>query len=146
MEIKDRVALVRAKSGLSMRDFADRIGVSHGVIINIEKEKAPMTRVVGIAICSKFHIREEWLFHGEGEMMSSDDLVEQLCERRNLNAVQRRIVQAAADLGPDAAALLLALAEKIVSGVPAQEAIPTLHASDLPPYVPPNAQNEKKSG
>lgn len=146
MSIRDRIIQIRKESGLSMQAFAEKIGVSRGVINNIERDLAPVTPVVGIAICSKFHIREEWLFNGEGEMMSSDDLVEQLCERRNLNAVQRRIVQAAADLGPDAAALLLALAEKIVSGVPAQEAIPTLHASDLPPYVPPNTQNEKKSG
>lgn len=146
MEIRERCIAVRKSNGLTQQAFAERIGVSVGVISNIELGRAPATPVVCIAICSKFHIREEWLFHGEGEMMSSDDLVEQLCERRNLNAVQRRIVQAAADLGPDAAALLLALAEKIVSGVPAQEAIPTLHASDLPPYVPLNAQNEKKSG
>lgn len=146
MDVRERIMFVRSSNNLSMQAFADTIGVSIGVIKNIEYGKAPATPVVCIAICSKFHIREEWLFHGDGEMMSSDDLVEQLCERRNLNAVQRRIVQAAADLGPDAAALLLALAEKIVSGVPAQEAIPTLHASDLPPYVPPTAQNEKKSG
>lgn len=146
MEIKDRVMLVRQQVGLSQRAFAERIGVSYGVIANIEYNKAPMTRVVGIAICSKFNIREEWLFHGEGDMSAPDDLVSQLCDQRNLDAAQRRILQAAADLGPDAAALLLRLAEAIVSGVPLEDAVPTLRASDLPPYIPPDAQNEKKSG
>lgn len=144
MEIKDRVALVRTHTGLSMRDFAERIGVSHGVIINIEKEKAPMTRVVGIAICSKFHINEEWLFEGKGDMMESEDLVEQLCQRRGLNADQRRILQVAANLGPDAARLILDLASSLVSGQPIDQALPHLTADDLPPYE--NPINEKKLG
>lgn len=146
MEIKDRVALVRQHCGLSMRDFADRIGVSHGVIANIEREKAPMTRVVGIAICSKFHIREAWLFHGEGDMLESDDLVDQLCRQRNLNAAQRAILQAAADLSPQEAQLFAALCTRVASGLSVGEAVPLLTADDLPPYSPPDAQNEKKSG
>lgn len=146
MSIRERIIQIRKDSGLSMQAFSEKIGVSRGVINNIERDLAPVTPVVGIAICSKFNIREEWLFHGEGDMSAPDDLVSQLCDQRNLDAAQRRILQAAADLGPDAAALLLRLAEAIVSGVPLEDAVPTLRASDLPPYIPPDAQNEKKSG
>ena len=146
MELKDRVALVRQYSGLSMRDFADRIGVSHGVIINIEKEKAPMTRVVGIAICSKFNVREEWLFHGSGMMYQEDDLIGQLCNRLNLDGNQRVILHVAASLGPDTAATLLLLARMIVKGTSTVDAVPRILASDLPPYEPEEPQNEEKSG
>ena len=144
MDIRERVMLVRRHSGLSVRAFAERIGVSYGVITNIELEKAPMTRVVGVAICAKFHINEQWLFEGKGDMMESDDLVEQLCERRDLNADQRRILQAAAALGPDAARLILDLATSLVSGQPIDQALPHLTADDLPPYE--NPIHEKKLG
>lgn len=146
MDVRERIMYVRSSNNLSMQAFADTIGVSIGVVKNIEYGKAPATPVVCIAICSKFNIREEWLFHGEGDMLEPDDLVDQLCQRRNLNAAQRAVLTAAVDLGPDAADLLVRIAEKIVSGVPIQDAVPPLRASDLPPYVPPDAQNEKKSG
>ena len=144
MDIRERIMHVRSTSNLSMQSFADRIGVSIGVIKNIEYGKAPVTPVVCYAICAKFHIREEWLFNGTGDMMESDDLVEQLCERRGLNADQRRILQAAAALGPDAARLILDLATSLVSGQPIDQALPHLTADDLPPYE--NPIHEKKLG
>lgn len=146
MEIKDRVMLVRQHAGLSQRSFAERIGVSYGVIANIEYDKAPMTRVVGIAICSKFHIREEWLFHGHGDMMEPSDALEALIRQRDLTALQERFVRAAAALTPDMARTLADVVDLVRDGVPVEDAVPTLRASDLPPYVPPDAQNEKKSG
>ena len=146
MELKDRVMLVRQQAGLSQRAFAERIGVSYGVIANIEYDKAPMTRVVGIAICSKFNIREEWLFHGRGMMYQEDDLVGQLCSRLNLDGNQRVILHVAASLGPDTAATLLRLARMIVKGASTVDAVPRILASDLPPYEPEESQNEEKSG
>lgn len=146
MEIKDRVALIRKNSGMSMRAFSDVIGVSFGVINNIENDKAPMTRVVGIAICCKFHVREEWLFDGTGDMYESDDLVEALAARRGLNDLQRRILQTAASLSPECADMLHDLASQIVAGVPLEQALPPLTAADLPPYVPPEDLNQKKLG
>lgn len=144
MDIRERCILVRKHAGLTQQAFARTIGVSPGVISNIELGRAPVTDVVCIAICAKFHINEDWLFNGTGDMMESDDLVEQLCERRGLNADQRRILQAAAALGPDAARLILDLATNLVSGQPIDQALPHLTADDLPPYE--NPIHEKKLG
>ena len=146
MEIKDRVALVRQYADLSQRAFADRIGVSVGVISNIELGRAPVTPVVCIAICSKFNVREEWLFHGSGMMYQEDDLIGQLCNRINLDGNQRVILHVAASLGPDTAATLLRLARMIVKGTSTVDAVPRILASDLPPYEPEEPQNEEKSG
>lgn len=146
MEIKDRVALVRHYADLSQRAFADRIGVSVGVISNIELGRAPVTPVVCIAICSKFNVREEWLFHGNGMMYQEDDLIGQLCNRLNLDGNQRVILHVAASLGPDTAATLLRLARMIVKGTSTVDAVPRILASDLPPYEPEESQNEEKSG
>ena len=146
MEIKDRVALIRKNSGMSMRAFSDVIGVSFGVINNIENDKAPMTRVVGIAICCKFHVREEWLFDGVGDMYESDDLVEALANRRGMNGKQRALLDVFASLAPDEADLFYAVAQRVTSGVPVEDALPQLTAADLPPYVPPDQQQQKKLG
>lgn len=145
MDIRERCIYVRKNAGVTQQAFARTIGVSPGVISNIELGRAPVTDVVCIAICSKFHINEEWLFEGKGDMMESDDLVEQLCERRGLNADQRRILQVAANLGPDAARLILDLATSLVSGQPIEHALPALSADDLPPYGE-EIQSEKKLG
>ena len=146
MEIKDRVALVRQYADLSQRAFADRIGVSVGVISNIELGRAPVTPVVCIAICSKFNVREEWLFHGSGMMYQEDDLIGQLCNRLNLDGNQRVILHVAASLGPETAATLLHLARMITKGASTVDAVPRILASDLPPYNPEESQNEEKSG
>jgi transcriptional regulator with XRE-family HTH domain len=146
MDIRERIMLVRSQSNLSMQSFADAIGVSIGVIKNIEYGKAPVTRVVGIAICSKFNVREEWLFHGSGMMYQEDDLIGQLCNRLNLDGNQRVILHVAASLGPDTAATLLRLARMIVKGTSTVDAVPRILASDLPPYEPEESQNEEKSG
>lgn len=146
MEIKDRVALIRKNSGMSLRAFADVIGVSFGVIINIEHEKAPMTRVVGIAICSKFNVSEEWLFEGTGPMYQEDNLVDALATRHHMNDLQRSILYAAASLTPEEAQLLCDIAKRVQDGQSIPDALPTLTAADLPPYIPQDSQNEKKSG
>lgn len=146
MEIRERCVMVRKSNNLTQQAFADAIGVSVGVISNIELDRAPVTRVVCNAICYKFHIREEWLLHGTGDMYESDDLVEALAARRGLNDLQRRILQTAASLSPECADMLHDLASQIVAGVPLEQALPPLTAADLPPYVPPEDLNQKKLG
>lgn len=146
LDIRERIRFVRESQNLSVQAFADVIGVSRGVINNIEHDKAPVTRVVGIAICSKFNVREEWLFHGSGMMYQEDDLIGQLCNRLNLDGNQRVILHVAASLGPDTAAMLLRLARMIVKGTSTVDAVPRILASDLPPYEPEESQSEEKSG
>lgn len=146
MDIKDRVAMIRQHADLSQRAFADRIGVSVGVISNIELGRAPVTPVVCIAICSKFGIREEWLFHGEGDMLEPSDALEALIRQRNMNDLQERFVRAAAALTPDMAQVLSQVLDLVRDGVHVEDALPTIRASDLPPYIPQESQNEKKSG
>lgn len=146
MDIRERCVAVRKHHALSQQAFADTIGVSVGVISNIELGRAPVTPVVCIAICSKFHIREAWLFRGEGDMLESDNLVEQFCRQRGLNATQRAILQAAADLSPQEAQIFAQVCARVASGLSVSDAVPLLTADDLPPYVPPESQNEKKSG
>ena len=70
--IESRVRAVRKSNKLSQTEFAESIGVTVGVISNIElgritqwDTKTPLLNL----ICDKYGCRREWLIDGEGEMM-----------------------------------------------------------------------------
>ena len=146
MDIRERIMLIRKESRFTQQCFADTIGVSVGVIANIELGRAPVTRVVGIAICSKFHVREQWLFEGTGDMYQADDLLETIAERLEMNSKQRALFYAFADLAPDEADLFYAVAQRVAAGAPVESALPAPTAAELPPYVPPEDLQQKKLG
>lgn len=71
--IGDRIKLIRETNGpngnkLSQKAFAERLGVSRGVVSNMEynlvKPDIPMVK----AICSEFNIDFDWMMTGNGEM------------------------------------------------------------------------------
>lgn len=67
--MKDRIKQIRRLNGLSQQEFADRIGVKRGAIANYEiGRNAPVDSVISL-ICREFRVREEWLRHGDGEML-----------------------------------------------------------------------------
>jgi len=54
---------------MSQDELSERIGVSRGVITNIELNKvANPQQIVIAAICRVLNTRQEWLLNGEGEM------------------------------------------------------------------------------
>ena len=146
MSIRERIIELRNTKGMSMQSFADTIGVSVGVIKNIEYDKAPVTNVVCNAICYKFHIREEWLMEGTGDMYQADDLLETIADLREMNSKQRALLYAFADLTPQEADLFYAVAQRVAAGAPVESALPAPTAAELPPYVPPEDLQPKKLG
>lgn len=72
MELSERVKALRKSNNLSQTEFAETLGVTRGVIVNIEKgrlssldTKIPLLNLM----CDKYGCRREWLIDGEGEMM-----------------------------------------------------------------------------
>ena len=70
--IESRVRAVRKSNKLSQTEFAESLGVTVGVISNIElgritqwDTKMPLLNL----ICDKYGINPAWLIDGEGEMM-----------------------------------------------------------------------------
>lgn len=73
MDINDRILELRKSLGLSQSDFGEKIGVSRGVIKNIEyKLTVPKDAQISL-ICKVFGVSETWLNTGEGEMFSTAD-------------------------------------------------------------------------
>ena len=70
--IAERIRALRKSNRLSQSEFAEKLGVTLGVIYNMEKgritqwdTKMPLLNLM----CDKYGCRREWLIDGEGEMM-----------------------------------------------------------------------------
>ena len=62
---------------MTQQEFADRVGISRGNIGAYEVGKnAPSDAVISL-ICREFHVNEEWLRTGNGEMFVEETLDEE---------------------------------------------------------------------
>lgn len=66
----DRLYYARRKKGYTQSSLAEAIGVSRGVIFNLEKNKTMPQAIVINAICHTLNLNREWLIDGLGEMNS----------------------------------------------------------------------------
>ena len=64
----ERLKYVRKNKGYTQESLADTIGVSRGVIFNLEKNKTEPQMIVVNAICQTLNINKDWLLSGDGEM------------------------------------------------------------------------------
>jgi len=67
-EIADRFRELRSQSGVSQKDFASSIGLSHTVIAEIERGGREPSRKVMIALADKYKVSLDWLLLGIGSM------------------------------------------------------------------------------
>lgn len=88
-----RIAEVRKEAGINQQDFADRIGITKNYVSLIETGgRIPSDRTIS-DICREFHVNEQWLRTGEGEMHPPKSRGEEIGE----------IVRAAAQNDPEEA-------------------------------------------
>lgn len=64
----ERLLYARKKNGYTQDSLAGAIGVSRGVIFNLEKNKTTPQPIVLNAICETLKINRNWLLNGSGEM------------------------------------------------------------------------------
>lgn len=69
----ERLNFARKKNGYTQDSLAEAIGVSRGVIFNLEKGKTEPQTIVANAICQTLKINKEWLLCGTGEMECNHD-------------------------------------------------------------------------
>ena len=68
-----RVKILRKTLGMSQTDFGTKIGVTRGVINNLDRGVTVLQEPLSSLICSVFNVRREWLDTGEGEMFEPQD-------------------------------------------------------------------------
>ena len=64
----ERLRYARKGKGFTQDSLADRIGVSRGVIFNLEKDKTEAQAIVINAICQTLNVNKDWLISGIGSM------------------------------------------------------------------------------
>ncbi len=72
MTLGERIKSVRKQNKLTQTEFAESLGASRGMIVNVEMDKiSNMTAKKPLLqlICDKYGISPAWLIDGEGEMM-----------------------------------------------------------------------------
>lgn len=74
MNMGNRLKTARKFRGFSQEELANKLGVSRGVITNIEGNKVsdPQELVIS-AICQTLNINKAWLLSGVGEMEISQE-------------------------------------------------------------------------
>ena len=72
-EITPRVKILRRTLGLSQTEFGVKIGVTRGVINNLDRGVTDLQDPLLSLICSVFNVRREWLETGSGEMFEMPD-------------------------------------------------------------------------
>lgn len=83
-DINQRIKEVRQALNLSQRAFGEKLGVSRGVLNNIESNVVEAKPLFIRHICSVYHVDPIWLETGEGEMFSLDESKQTLADRIRL--------------------------------------------------------------
>lgn len=119
MEINDRIKAIRKYFDLSQTAFAERLGVTRGVISNIEGVKTVPNEPFLKLICREFDVREDWLRTGAGDMLQdlnrNQRIASFLGEMMNdeENSPRKKLVGVLAELSADEWALLAEIAKKM---------------------------------
>lgn len=68
MTISDRVRQIRLAGGYTMKQFAERVGISDSAVSQIEKGRTGISDQTIRSICREYGVNEIWLRTGVGEM------------------------------------------------------------------------------
>lgn len=117
MGMGERLKLVRKALNLKQAEFGARIGLSQPSIGLYEKETRPITERVISQLVSEFHINEEYLRHGTGDMFidQKPKLVRQLAEELSLSDREQRLLLTFLEFPLDTRNQILDFAQDFVS-------------------------------
>ena len=69
MSVGLRIRQVRKAYGLTQQAFADQLGLKQNTIATYEIEKTTPSERTLLDICRVFHVNEDWLRAGQGDML-----------------------------------------------------------------------------
>jgi len=117
MGMGERLKLLRKALNLKQADFGARIGLSQPTIGMYEKETRPLTERVISQLVSEFHINEEYLRHGTGDMFidQTPKLVRQLADELSLSDREQRLLLTFLTFPPETRAQVLDFAQEFVA-------------------------------
>ena len=92
----NRVKELRKELRLSQEEFGRKLGVSRGVIVNVELNRAEIKPLFIEHLCLIFNVNKSWLFTGFGPMFNEDKkslALEQFCAEYHLDEIDRQMIE-----------------------------------------------------
>ena len=118
MNINERIKYLRKNIlDLTQQEFSEALNISRSNLGNIEIGRISVTDRVISDICSKFHINEEWLRTGEGEIKAELSRATSIAEfigrvlKSKEDSFQKRYIDMLSKLDEDGWAALEKVAE-----------------------------------
>lgn len=68
--MNERIKQLRKKLGMSQDEFGRILGVTRGVIANIELNRAAIKPLFIDLLCTTYNVNEDWLRSGAGDMFA----------------------------------------------------------------------------
>lgn len=119
--MNERIKKVRIDSGMNQTEFGSALNLSRVFISLVESgEKNPSSRTIN-DICNKFHVNENWLRNGEGEMYQDRteneiiaDFMMQIMESSE-DDMRRRFINSLSKLEPEQWELIANILDSFVA-------------------------------
>jgi transcriptional regulator with XRE-family HTH domain len=104
MDIYERFRYLRKdKLKLSQTEFGQRVGVTIGVIKNIEQKKVEPKELFIQQVCKEYHVNYTWITQEQGEIFDNDKttIITELTQEYNLDELDIKIINSYLQLEPD---------------------------------------------
>lgn len=104
MDIYERFKYLRKdKLKLSQTEFGQRVGVTRGVINNIERKLVEPKELFIKQVCKEYHVSYLWLVKNEGDVFnnSKEIAIEELSKKYNLDELDIKIINSYLQLEPN---------------------------------------------
>lgn len=104
MDIYERFRYLRKdKLKLSQTEFGQRVGVTRGVINNIERKLVEPKELFIKQVCKEYHVSYLWLTQEQGEIFdnSENTIIDELAKKYNLDETDINIIKNYLQLEPD---------------------------------------------
>lgn len=124
--IAERIKEIRKRSGLTQREFAERIGAKQNTIAQYEiGRNVPIDPVIN-SICREFHVNEAWLRYGTGDMDAETTQAQKLSRffadvLATAPDERSAFIAALDDLPPEFWPIVVELARKLVDNIKQKE-------------------------
>lgn len=106
--MRERFKQVRKALNLSQDEFAAKLGLTRGAIVNVELGRAEIKPLFVSLVCRTYDVNETWLRTGEGEMFKAKAPDEELAEfmgrvlSEDINvSLRKRIIDLMAHIPPE---------------------------------------------
>ena len=121
-----RIKNLRKALDLTQQAFADKLGIRQNTVAKYETGRGEPTRAVIALICREFHVNEEWLRTGSGEMFLPPprDMIDELIAEYGLPKEVRAMTEKFIALTPEKQQVVIEYVREVSAAIAAEFAPP----------------------